>query len=158
MRDVAHILPPRRLIDGYEKTFAPGAPPHTQALWDDFATETGQVMAVGVRTLAMIWDAAWKAGGGKGDHGRIDPDALRGHYENPNFVRSVTVDDIEREIAHPSPLRASARARGRGLASVAGGGRRSGTSRRAIAPATLRTNTRRNARKKRAITAKKRRR
>jgi hypothetical protein len=37
------------------------------------------------RTLAMIWDAAWKAGGGDTDHGRLDPNILRGHYEDLNF-------------------------------------------------------------------------
>jgi hypothetical protein len=75
-----------------------------QALWDAFSDETGKVMALGMRTLAMIWDAAWKAGGGDTNHGRIEPGILRGHYENPNFLRSVTVNEIEDEIAHPSPL------------------------------------------------------
>jgi hypothetical protein len=104
MRDVAKILPPRRLIDVYEKSFAEGSPPHTQALWNAFAGATGKVLAMGARTLAMIWDAAWKAGGGQTDRGRIDPGVLRGHYEDVNFVRSVTVDDIEQEIANPSPV------------------------------------------------------
>jgi hypothetical protein len=102
MRDVAKILPPRRLIDAYEKSFSEGSPPHTQALWNAFADETGKVMALGARTLAMIWDAAWKAGGGQTGHGRMDPGVLRSHYEDVNFVRSVTVDEIEQEIANPS--------------------------------------------------------
>jgi hypothetical protein len=101
MRDVAKILPPRRLIDVYEKSFAPGSPPHTQALWDAVGKETGKVMALGVRTLAMIWDAAWKAGGGDANHSRIDRGILRGHYEDVNFMRSVTVNEIEQEIANP---------------------------------------------------------
>jgi hypothetical protein len=63
--------------------------------------QTGQVMALGVRSLAMIWEAAWKAGGGTVNHGRIDADVLRGHYEDINFVRSVTVNEIEQEIANP---------------------------------------------------------
>jgi hypothetical protein len=115
MRDVAKILPPRHLIDIYEESFAPGSPSHNQALWDGVGSETGKVMALGVRTLAMIWDAAWAAGGGNTDHGRIDPDVLRGHYEDVNFVRSVTVDEIEDEIAHPSSGggRGSARATSR---------------------------------------------
>ena len=104
MRDVAKILPPRRLIDEYEKSFSPESPSHVQALWDAFADETGKVMALGVRTLAMIWDATWKAGGGDTDHGRTDPDILRGYYEDSNFLRSVTVDEIEKEIANPSPV------------------------------------------------------
>ena len=69
-------------------------------------------MALGVRTLAMIWDAAWAAGGGKTNAGRIDRDVLRGHYENVNFVRSVTVNEIEQEIAHPTPESGGASAGG----------------------------------------------
>ena len=103
MRDVAKILPPRRLIDVFEESFS-GSSSHTQALWDAFGDATGQVMALGVRTLAMIWDAAWKAGGGDTDHGRIDPGILRGHYEDVNFLRSVTVDGIENEIANPTAV------------------------------------------------------
>ncbi|MEW6633691.1 MAG: S1/P1 Nuclease, partial [Pseudomonadota bacterium] len=101
MRDVAAILPPRQIIDVYEKSFAPGSPPHTKALWAALSEQTGQVMALGVRSLAMIWEAAWKAGGGTVNHGRIDADVLRGHYEDINFVRSVTVNEIEQEIANP---------------------------------------------------------
>ena len=104
MHKVAKILPPLVLINAYEKTFMEGSPPQTQALWNTFADETGKVMAFGARTLAMIWDAAWKAGGGQTDHGRIDPGVLRSHYEDVNFVRSVTVDQIEREIANPTPV------------------------------------------------------
>ncbi|MBA3810781.1 MAG: S1/P1 Nuclease [Caulobacteraceae bacterium] len=102
MRDVAEILPPRDLIDVYEQSFAPDSPPHTQVLWSAFGKNTGQVMAIGVRTLAMIWDAAWTAGDGATNPGRIDPDVLRGHYEDVTFMRSVTIDEIEQEIARPS--------------------------------------------------------
>jgi hypothetical protein len=121
MRDVAKILPPRELIDGYEKSFAPDSPPHTQALWGAFGKKTGQVMALGVRTLAMIWEAAWAAGNGKTNHGPMEPDTLRGHYEDMNFMRSVTVNEIEQEIATPSPI-ASVRSgvRGRALSESEG--------------------------------------
>jgi hypothetical protein len=102
MRDVAKVLLPRHLIDVYEQSFAPGSAPHSQFLWNELGSETGQVMALGVRTLAMIWDAAWAAGGGHTNPGRMNPDVLRGHYENPSFIRSVTVDEIEHEIAHGS--------------------------------------------------------
>jgi hypothetical protein len=107
MRDVAGILPPRTLIDAYEETFSSGSRSRTQALWNALNVQTGRVMALGVRTLAMIWDAAWTAGGGHIDAGRIDPGELRGHYEDQNFMRSVTVDEIEEEIRHPSPLAAA---------------------------------------------------
>jgi hypothetical protein len=103
MRDVAAILPPRHIIDVFEQSFVDGTP-HTQALWAGAGTGTGQVMALGIRTLAMLWDAAWAAGAGNHNPGAIEKEALRGLYEDTHFVRSVTVNGIEQEIAHPSPL------------------------------------------------------
>ncbi len=102
MGDVAAILPPRTLIDVFEKSFAPGALPHTKALWSELQDETGKVMALGVRTLAMIWDAAWKAGGGTGNPGRIDQDVLRKHYEDPHF-RAFRHDRRNRSGIGPFP-------------------------------------------------------
>ena len=118
MRDVADILRPRTLIDAYERILAQGSRSRSQALWDAVGKETGMIMALGVRTLAMIWDAAWAAGLGNTDHGRIDPSVLRSHYEDESFMRSVTVDEIEAEIAAPpvdrgADLSASANTRGR---------------------------------------------
>lgn len=126
MRDVAKILPPRHLIDVYESTFAPGSPPHSEALWKKLGPQTGKVMALGARALAMIWDSAWVAGGGDTDHGRLDRDDLRALYENPNFLRSVTVNDIEQEIARPTAL-GSGRGTSRTQRGTAGAGRKSGT-------------------------------
>lgn len=103
MRDVAQILPPRDIIDVFEASFAPGAT-HVGALWEGTHTQTGKVMALGVRVLAMLWDAAWAAGGGHTNAGQITKPVLRSLYEDTNFLRSVTVKKIEHEIAHPSPL------------------------------------------------------
>ena len=99
MRDVAKILPPRRIIDVYEASFAPGSESHNHALWNSLRDETGKVMALGARTLAMIWDSAWSAAGANLNPGRIANDDLRTIYEDVNFMRSVTVDEIEKEIS-----------------------------------------------------------
>lgn len=101
MKEVAGILPPTEIIDAYERSFAPGSPSHNKALWADLGVRTGEVMALGVRTLAMIWDAAWTEGNGNAQPVRLDPDDLRTLYENPDFMRSVTVDEIEHEISNP---------------------------------------------------------
>jgi len=114
MRDVAITLPPRRIIDVYEESFAPGSASHTQVLWSALRKETGEVMARGVQTLAMIWDAAWAAGGGDTDHGRMDPDTLRDLYQDTTFMRSVTVNEIEQEIAGPGGSGGAAGADGGG--------------------------------------------
>jgi len=103
MRDVAQLLPPRDIIDIYEQSFVDGTA-HTTALWTGTGTQTGQVMALGVRTLAMLWDAAWAAGGGSTNAGQVTREALRTLYEETAFLRSVAVNGIENEIAHPTPL------------------------------------------------------
>jgi hypothetical protein len=102
MKEVAGTLPPTEIIDAYERSFAPGSPSHNKALWADLGVRTGEVMALGVRTLAMIWDAAWTEGNGNAQPVRLDPDDLRTLYENPDFMRSVTVDEIEHEILNPT--------------------------------------------------------
>jgi hypothetical protein len=144
MRDVAKILSPRHIIDVYEASFRPGSPSHVQALWQGLGPQTGQVMALGARALAMIWDAAWEAGAGKANPGPIDPKVLRGHYEDPNFLRSVTVDDIQQEIAHPSPL-----------GGVAGGGHVGGGRRAAARVAGAGSSAKRRSPKKKGKSAKK---
>jgi hypothetical protein len=158
MRDVAKTLSPRHIIDVYEDSFKPGSAPHTQALWSALGVPTGKVMALGVRALAMIWDAAWAAGGGNDDPGRVDAGVLRGHYEDVNFLRSVTVDGIEQEIAHPSLLGGGARGSGRtarrGRANASGDDSSQG---HAAARATSRSRKKRSAPKKRAKAAVKRR-
>ena len=103
MGDVATVLKPRTIIDVYEQSFADGTT-HTAALWDGTGEQTGKVMALGVRTLAMLWDAAWNAGGGHNNPGAIDKDKLKELYENQDFLRSVTIKDIEHEIAHPAHI------------------------------------------------------
>jgi len=103
MRDVAQILPPRDIIEVYEQSFVDDTA-HTTALWTGTGTQTGQVMALGIRTLAMLWDAAWAAGGGNTNAGQVTREALRTLYEDTAFLRSVAVNGIENEIAHPSPL------------------------------------------------------
>lgn len=97
-----HLGPPRRLIDIYEARY--NDRPRLGALWDALGVETAAVMAEGVKTLAMIWESAWVAGGGNRNAGRMDRDALRKIYENPNFLRSVTVHGIMQEITYPTPL------------------------------------------------------
>jgi hypothetical protein len=103
MRDVAATLKPRDIIDVYEQSFVDGTP-HTTALWDGTHVKTGKIMALGIRTLAMLWDAAWAAGGGQHNAGALNKDDLKALYGNRDFVRSVTVNGIEHEIAHPAPI------------------------------------------------------
>ncbi|MBX5157678.1 S1/P1 Nuclease [Rhizobium sp. NZLR8] len=102
MEKVRTDLSPTVIIDAYEDTFHPGAPPHSKALWEAIGLKTGLVMAEGVKLLATLWEQAWLAGGGNTNAGRVDREILRSHYENQSFVKSVFIDEIMNEIAHPS--------------------------------------------------------
>lgn len=70
----------------------------TTALWQQFGAPTVQNMTDGVLTLAMIWQAAWIAGGGRDrtdwDLGAVDRAALQSRYEDPTFVPSLDLDHI----------------------------------------------------------------
>jgi topoisomerase IA-like protein len=55
-------------------------------------------MALGIRHLAMIWESAWKAGGGasvaQSKIKKLKEADLRRHYENIKFVPSLTINTI----------------------------------------------------------------
>ncbi len=101
MDTVASILSPEKLIDVYE-TVNPTHGKTKQALaayWAAIGNETGQVMALGARYLAMMWDAAWVAGAGHdAGHGAIDPAAFKRLYEDVSFIKSYTIDDIGAQL------------------------------------------------------------
>jgi hypothetical protein len=63
-------------------------------LWDEYGEQTIEAIADGCRTLAMLWESAWREGGGDGNI----PDAqlrtrnwfnLRQIYYSQDFVPSV---------------------------------------------------------------------
>jgi hypothetical protein len=69
------------------------------SLWTKFGEDTIAVIADGCRTLAMIWESAWKEGGGD-----AIPDSklvaykerdLQDLYESSNFVPSVALGEID---------------------------------------------------------------
>jgi hypothetical protein len=66
-------------------------------MWDDLDQQTAEVMIEGAKTLAMIWDSAWKAGGGDAldaTPGQIDANLLRDYYTNPEFAPSLQLEQI----------------------------------------------------------------
>jgi len=69
------------------------------ALWERFHDETATLMADGARVLGMLWKSAWIAGNGPSIAANkivaIEPSTLRELYENPAFVPSLTLDEIE---------------------------------------------------------------
>jgi hypothetical protein len=64
-------------------------------LWDQFGNDTVQLLAEGSRGLAMIWESAWKQGENNiTELGPISPDVLADLYENKDWAKSMTLDEI----------------------------------------------------------------
>ena len=58
-------LPPKSIVDAYGDLVLTGKKSQaTAVLWSKFGTRTVDVIADGCRTLAMLWESAWVAGGG----------------------------------------------------------------------------------------------
>jgi hypothetical protein len=105
MDDVATILPPHTILASYE---AHGAAPHVatvDGMWADLGDATADVMARGATTLAMIWESAWRTGGGAGADesalGLVDQLMVRARYTDPTFAPSCTLADIAAQLGVP---------------------------------------------------------
>lgn len=71
-------------------------------LWSQFGRATIGVMADGARTLAMLWDSAWKEGGGTAstaNKGKISQTALKNLYIRPKFLESFPLAQIQPSLA-----------------------------------------------------------
>jgi hypothetical protein len=98
MNRSAQTIPPKKLVDAYINAGGTPTAPVRDKLWEKFDYKTAEVMTDGARVLARIWEGAWNEGNGNNipnsDLGPIDPDILRGHYEDENFVESLDLDQI----------------------------------------------------------------
>ena len=98
MRRARGRIDPLAIVETYAQAIKNGdyAP---SELWDDHANETIDTMVDGCRTLAMLWDSAWKEGNGDA----IDPNAFKTFQLNAlkaicrpgTFLPSRTLDFID---------------------------------------------------------------
>jgi len=94
MSDVNTLLPPAAICANF------AANRSTQKLWDAFGVKTVEAIAMGVRTLAVIWASAWKQGKGEtkvpvAALKIISKAKLKNLYEDRDkFVPSVHLDEI----------------------------------------------------------------
>jgi hypothetical protein len=94
----AATLPPIDLVEAFEKAGADTTHATLDALWNDFHEPTAEVMVLGARYLAMLWDSAWTEGDGAkiaaSKLKQIDPDDARSRYIDKDFVPSLTLKQI----------------------------------------------------------------
>ena len=95
----ARALPPRKIVDAFVKAGGTKTVAVYDALWGKFSGQTAQIMADGAKTLALVWDSAWKAGNGDALPASkikaISKATLQALYEEPDFVPSLDLDQIE---------------------------------------------------------------
>jgi hypothetical protein len=92
------ILPPKQIVDRFKKVSPNQKPkPIANALWQSFGNQTIAVMANSCRYLAMLWESAWKEGGGTraaARTGLVPKNELVKLYSNRSFLESCTLSDI----------------------------------------------------------------
>ena len=104
MNDVHNLLPPVEMCADYADHRS------IQSLWSNFGPQTIDVIAMGVRTLAVIWASAWKQGKGEtkvpvAALKAITKAKLKTLYEDrDNFVPSVRIDEIAAILAANGPI------------------------------------------------------
>ncbi|GKT33911.1 hypothetical protein ADUPG1_002697, partial [Aduncisulcus paluster] len=100
----AKRLAPTQLIDAFVALGGKPVVATQDGLWAQFGEQTGILMADSARTLAMIWDSAWAAGGGdkikKSALQAIPQDQLRELYQQPQFVESLDLDHVESALRY----------------------------------------------------------
>ena len=99
MKQTFDTISPKDIVDQFVAVQGQTPSAIADALWEKFGADTIQVIADGSLCLAMLWDAAWEAGGGDrtigaGDLGAIDEGVLSKLYQNPDFLPSHTIDTI----------------------------------------------------------------
>jgi len=97
MRATFNTITPAQIIAEYRKAQKKGLKPKptSQALWDAFGADTIKLVTTGSRYLAMLWDSAWKEGGGKSAKAtKFTTARLVAIYSKKTFVPSMTLRKI----------------------------------------------------------------
>jgi hypothetical protein len=96
MQKTFDAISPKAIVDAYVN--ADGGPAAVaDSLWGQFGDATVAAMVQGCRYLAMLWDSAWKQGGGDSaltDLSAVAEEDLVALYERRDFLPSKTLDKI----------------------------------------------------------------
>jgi hypothetical protein len=89
MQETFALIKPKDVVDAFAAN---------RSLWDLFGDLTKRTMANGVRTLAHLWESAWREGGGAaipaGKLVLLAEKDLSKRYDDPDFLPSRRIKDI----------------------------------------------------------------
>jgi hypothetical protein len=107
MQRTFDAIEPKDIVVEYQKhlDLEDTPKPTADALWQEFGTRTCRNMADGARTLAMLWESAWREGGGasaeEGNEHAFPETMLDGLYRNQEFVPSLVLDKVGAVLVQP---------------------------------------------------------
>jgi len=124
MQRTVKRLPPLTIVDLFNQNMGRG---QVDTMWAKLKAPTATCMQDGAKTLARVWEAAWRSGAGESAAraGKFKQDDLRKLYMDPGFLpafklQSLTLSADDRIVPVPgTPVPGSHRA---------GGGRRRGAA------------------------------
>jgi hypothetical protein len=94
MNETVERLPPLEVVEVWDASRGRGK---WDAMWQKLGPRTIQNIASGSHVMAVLWQSAWKHGGGADISGRdlveIAPEDLQGLYNKSNFVPSFELTD-----------------------------------------------------------------
>jgi hypothetical protein len=112
MQRTVKRLPPLTIVDLFDANMGRG---QVDVMWEALKEPTAACMQDGAKTLARVWEAAWRAGAGErqSQAGEFDQEDLQRLYENPDFLpafrlQDVTLDSEDRIV--PAAMQAAAAA------------------------------------------------
>jgi hypothetical protein len=96
MKATVTLLPPEEVVEVWREAKGRGKYDH---MWDALGERTIQNIAAGCHTMAVLWQSAWKHGGGdnlpESALKKIPEQRLQDLYNNKNFVRSIRLSNPE---------------------------------------------------------------
>jgi hypothetical protein len=103
MRDVFAQIPPMEMVQTYVDV-GKGGKASSDALWAAYGQQTIRVMKQGSHLVAVLWESAWKVGGGETkvkSLRALTQDEAMGIVSDPDFLPSMTVDQIGASLKKP---------------------------------------------------------
>lgn len=96
MRRTFSAIPPMDIVNAYVATGGGQSAAVSDALWAKFRKPTLAVMTEGTYLLAVLWESAWKQGGGKAKVGTTPLTQARAMKicQDPGFLPSMPIDQI----------------------------------------------------------------
>jgi hypothetical protein len=104
MQRTVKRLAPMTIVNLFNANMGSG---QVEKLWAKLKDPTAACMQDGAKTLARVWEAAWRAGAGedRAQGGKFDQDDLRKLYDNPSFLQSFVLQDLTLDAnGHIVPL------------------------------------------------------